>query len=98
MTGQDLWQTKILPKLGEPIRYVGELTGSFPDLVESVKQAGLGGLVAKRRAGLYEPGLRSGAWQKMRVNEGQDFVIGGYTVGSDGVRVHPGMPFGFLPE
>ncbi len=29
----------------------------------------------------YEPGLRSGAWQKMRVNAGQEFVIGGYTPG-----------------
>ena len=25
-------------------------------------------------------GERSGAWQKMRANEGQEFVIGGYTV------------------
>jgi len=25
-----------------------------------------------------EPGLRSGAWRKMRVNRTQDFVIGGY--------------------
>jgi len=39
-------------------------------------------LVAKRRDSRYEPGLRSGAWQKMRINAGQEFVIGGYTVGS----------------
>ena len=38
--------------------------------------------MAKRRDSRYEPGLRSGAWQKMRVNQGQAFVIGGYTVGS----------------
>jgi hypothetical protein len=25
---------------------------------------------------------RSGAWQKMRINRVQDFVIGGYTVGA----------------
>jgi len=35
--------------------------------------------VAKRRDSKYEPGLRSGAWQKMRVNQGQEFVIAGYT-------------------
>ncbi len=29
----------------------------------------------------YEPGRRSGARQKMRINQGQAFVIGGYTVG-----------------
>ena len=27
----------------------------------------------------YEPGMRTGAWRKMRVNLGQEFVIGGYT-------------------
>ena len=50
--------------------------------VASVKAQGLEGLVAKRRDSRYEPGLRSGAWQKMRVNQGQEFVIGGYRVGS----------------
>lgn len=30
---------------------------------------GLEGLVAKRRDSRYEPGQRSGAWQKMRVNQ-----------------------------
>ena len=48
--------------------------------------SGIGGLVAKRRDSRYEPGLRSGAWQKMRVNQGQEFVIGGYTVGVEDVR------------
>jgi ATP-dependent DNA ligase len=35
-----------------------------------VKAQGLEGLVAKRRGGVYEPGQRSGSWQKMRVNPG----------------------------
>jgi hypothetical protein len=44
-----------------------------------VKTHGLEGLVAKRRSSKYEPGQRSGAWRKMRVNKGQELVIGGYT-------------------
>jgi bifunctional non-homologous end joining protein LigD len=48
-------------------------------LIQSVKAQGLEGLVAKRRDSKYEPGLRSGVWQKMRVNQGQEFVIAGYT-------------------
>ena len=44
-----------------------------------MKAQGLEGLIAKRRNSRYEPGLRSGAWQKMRVNQGQEFVIAGYT-------------------
>ena len=53
--------------------------GSLPDLIGSVKAQGLEGLVAKKRSGIYEPGQRSGSWQEMRVNQGQKFVIGGYT-------------------
>jgi DNA ligase D-like protein (predicted ligase) len=76
-----LLEGKVLPKLTEPVRYSPELTGGIEDLVQSVKAQGLEGLVAKRRNSLYEPGQRSGAWRKMRVNAGQEFVIGGYTVG-----------------
>ncbi len=74
-----LLESQVLPKLAEPIRYSPELEASLPDLIASVKSAGLEGLVAKRRNGPYEPGQRSGAWQKMRINRGQEFVIGGYT-------------------
>ena len=44
-----------------------------------MKAQRLEGLIAKRCDSKYEPGLRSGAWLKMRVNAGQEFVIGGYT-------------------
>jgi DNA ligase D-like protein (predicted ligase) len=77
-----LLERDVLPRLAEPIRYTGELEASLADLVHSVKMQGLEGLVAKRRNSRYEPGLRSGAWQKMRINRGQEFVIGGYTVGT----------------
>jgi DNA ligase D-like protein (predicted ligase) len=79
---RDLLERKVLPRLAEPVRYLGELDASLPDLVASVKAQGLEGLVAKRRDSRYEPGLRSGAWLKMRVNRGQEFVIGGYTRGT----------------
>ena len=37
--------------------------------------------MAKRLDSVYEPGARSGAWRKMRINRTQEFVIGGYTRG-----------------
>ena len=74
-----LLETRVLPKLAEPIRYSPVLKASLKDLIESVKAQGLEGLVAKRNDSKYEPGLRSGAWQKMRVNQGQELIIGGYT-------------------
>jgi DNA ligase D-like protein (predicted ligase) len=76
-----LLEKKVLPKLREPVRYSTPLQATLPDLVHSVKTHGLEGLVAKRRDSRYEPGKRSGAWQKMRINRVQDFVIGGYTIG-----------------
>src|SRR4029453_10224311 len=66
-------------KLGDPNRKPPELEARLPALIQSVKVQGLEGLVAKRRDSRYESGQRSGAWQKMRVNQGQEFVIGGYT-------------------
>jgi bifunctional non-homologous end joining protein LigD len=75
-----LLEDKVLPLLTDPIRYSPELPAALVDLIQSVKAQGLEGLVAKRRDSLYEPGQRSGAWRKMRVDRGQEFVIGGFTV------------------
>jgi bifunctional non-homologous end joining protein LigD len=77
-----LLEARVLPRLGEPCRYAGPLQAPLPVLIESVKAQGLEGLVAKRRGSRYEPGQRSGAWMKMRINQGQEFVIGGYTRGT----------------
>jgi DNA ligase D-like protein (predicted ligase) len=76
---RELLESKVLPKLSEPIRYSPQLEANLEQLIASVKAQGLEGLVAKRLDSRYEPGQRSGAWQKMRVNKGQEFVIGGYT-------------------
>ena len=81
---QALLEDKVLPHLAEPVRYLAPLEGTLPTLVHSVKTHGFEGLVAKRRNSRYESGLRSGAWMKMRVNRGQEFVIGGYTPGTRG--------------
>jgi bifunctional non-homologous end joining protein LigD len=77
-----LLETKVLRRLPEPVRYSAPLDAELPVLIQSVKAHGFEGLVAKRNGSLYEPGLRTGAWMKMRVNRGQEFVIGGYTRGT----------------
>src|SRR6202044_3582044 len=73
---------KVLPKLNDPIRYSPTLDASLADPVQSVKAQGFEGLVAKRLDSKYQAGLRTGAWQKMRVNQGQELVIAGYTPSS----------------
>jgi bifunctional non-homologous end joining protein LigD len=87
-----LLQSRVLSHLDEPIRESCELDGALPDLIQSVKHHGLEGLVAKRRDSRYEPGQRSGAWMKMRVNRGQLFVIAGYTLGT---RTFDSVIFGY---
>jgi DNA ligase D-like protein (predicted ligase) len=76
---RELIEEHVLPKLSDPIRYSPILEASLSGLIRSVKEQGLEGLVAKRRDSKYEPGQRSGAWRKMRVSQGQELVIAGYT-------------------
>src|SRR5918911_776400 len=90
---RELLEKKVLPKLPEPVRYSAPLDADLPVLIESVKAHGFEGLVAKRRNSAYEPGLRTGAWMKMRVNRGQEFVIGGYTRGT---KTFDALIFGYF--
>jgi DNA ligase D-like protein (predicted ligase) len=76
---RELLEKKVLPKLAEPIRLSPVLNASLAALIQSVKAQGFEGLVGKRLDSKYQSGLRTGAWQKMRVNQGQELVIAGYT-------------------
>jgi DNA ligase D-like protein (predicted ligase) len=54
------------------------------DLLAAVREQGLEGIIGKQKDSHYQPGKRSGAWIKHRVNRGQEFVIGGYFPGPHG--------------
>jgi ATP-dependent DNA ligase len=54
------------------------------NILKFVKNQGLEGVVAKRSDSVYEPGKRSGLWSKHRISQGQEFVVGGYTPGTQG--------------
>jgi bifunctional non-homologous end joining protein LigD len=78
---------KILAKTLKPNEHISTSpaeAGSSNKILTFVKQHGLEGVVAKRLDSLYEPGKRSGAWCKYRINLGQEFVVGGYTPGGNG--------------
>jgi bifunctional non-homologous end joining protein LigD len=63
---------------------ISETFESDPEtLAGAAQELGLEGVIAKRRDSLYEPGLRTGAWVKLRVNKGQELVIGGYIPAGD---------------
>ena len=54
------------------------------DLLAAVRERQLEGIIGKQKDSRYQPGKRSGAWIKYRVNSGQEFVIGGYFPGPYG--------------
>jgi bifunctional non-homologous end joining protein LigD len=51
---------------------------SADKLLAAIKKHRLEGIVGKRKDSVYESGKRSGAWIKYRVDQGQEFVVGGY--------------------
>jgi bifunctional non-homologous end joining protein LigD len=71
--------TEVLSTVGDPIRFSEAFETAPADLIRAAKEQSLEGIVAKLRDSIYEPGKRTGAWVKFRINRGQEFVIGGYT-------------------
>jgi len=55
-----------------------QLPGDVADVVNAVRAMHLEGVIAKRRDSPYEVGERSNAWQKLKLERQQEFVIGGY--------------------
>ena len=58
--------------------------GRGEDYYRSAIARGLEGVMAKRKDSRYEPGVRSGAWLKVRALMSCDCVIAGYTPGRGG--------------
>ena len=89
LTGEPLLKRRaLLPRVldGSGLLPSQELPGTAAAIVEAVRGLGLEGVVAKRKDSLYEPGERSDAWQKLKLENQQEFVIGGYRpAGSNGV-------------
>jgi bifunctional non-homologous end joining protein LigD len=71
-------RTKVMPGLPDSVLFSESLEATASEVTEAVKAQGLEGVIAKRRDSLYEPGRRSGAWVKMRVNKSREMVVGGY--------------------
>jgi len=73
-------------KLHSPrVRLSEQFHISADDMLAAVRKQQLEGVIGKRKDSLYEPGRRTGAWVKMRINRAQEFVIGGYIPGPHGV-------------
>ncbi len=60
------------------VRYNANLSGSVENIIQTIKAAGLEGVIAKRRDSLYRAGTRVTTWLKFKLNKVQEFVIGAY--------------------
>src|SRR5258705_13425367 len=93
LEGEDLTRVplqerrKRLPNVvkGSGILLSEPLPGTTQQVMEAVSRIGREGIVAKRKDSLYQSGERSGAWVKLKLDKQQEFVIGGYRPGPNGV-------------
>lgn len=64
--------------------------GGGPTMFAASKKAGLEGVMAKKLDSRYEPGRRTGVWQKIKNRNRQELVIGGWLDGEGKRRGYPG--------
>jgi bifunctional non-homologous end joining protein LigD len=60
------------------IRLSRDLPGSVAAILQALRAAGIEGVIAKRRSSSYQPGERSSDWLKLKLEQQQELVIGGY--------------------
>jgi bifunctional non-homologous end joining protein LigD len=77
---KELLRSSLLP-IGR-VRVVETFAEDGVGLYEAVRVSGIEGIVAKRRDSRYDSGRRSDSWLKVKATHSDEFVIGGYTVGS----------------
>jgi bifunctional non-homologous end joining protein LigD len=61
------------------------LPGTAAQVADAVRALGLEGVIAKRWSSRYSAGQRGGAWVKLKLDQQQEFVLGGYRPGPHGV-------------
>jgi bifunctional non-homologous end joining protein LigD len=88
LTGETLQERRA--KLPEVLNDSGvllsiELPGTPRQVIDAVRSLGLEGVIAKRKTSRYTSGDRNTAWVKLKLDTQQEFVIGGYRPGPNGV-------------
>lgn len=69
---------KALPDL-QHVKFSDHVEEHGKDFYELAKKQDLEGIIAKHKKSTYEEGFRSDYWQKIKLTQEQEVVIGGYT-------------------
>jgi bifunctional non-homologous end joining protein LigD len=76
-------RAELLKRIGkstsERIRITESIEGDGEKMLKLARREGWEGIIAKRVNSIYEPGVRSRSWLKLKIEFRQEFVIGGYT-------------------
>jgi bifunctional non-homologous end joining protein LigD len=87
LDGRDLMAEPLLTRRGWLPKVIGDdsvirlspvLPGTTREILQALQAAGIEGVVAKRKSSSYQPGERSSDWVKLKLEQQQEFVIGGY--------------------
>lgn len=93
----------LLPKTG-PIRESQSFDTDPQEFLKAAKNMGLEGIIAKQQKSTYRPGDRGRLWLKVKVQQRQEVVIGGYTKNDDSpkpfssllIGVYKGKQFDYI--
>jgi bifunctional non-homologous end joining protein LigD len=67
------------PPVPHVLRISDSLSGKATKLLDKARAMGWEGVIAKRKDAIYEPGKRSKSWLKLKIEQRQEFVVGGFT-------------------
>lgn len=84
---------KIIPDKGI-IRLSQYFEVSGIDYFNQAKKLGLEGIIAKKSDSIYNPGTRSKEWLKIKANQRQEMVIGGYTKNNGSAKLFSSLLLG----
>lgn len=69
----------IIPENHEQIRLSKQFDASGKEFFEAADKMGLEGIIAKKSDSIYQPGIRTKNWLKIKTEKRQEAIIGGFT-------------------
>ncbi len=88
---------RLLESAPETLRFSDHVRGQGREFFEKARETGLEGVVSKRAVSPYRAG-RGGDWRKAKCRLSQEFVIGGFTLSSDGGGSIGALLVGFFED
>ena len=70
----------------ESVRLPPLLTESLEEITQRIREFQFEGVVAKHLYSAYKPGEEPGTWQKLKLQRSEDFIVGGYIPGPNGIE------------